>query len=531
MNGPDIDLFVTRLLEGEADEHMVSEIRQACGRDPDFRRRFARETMLHRMTGMALERGDDRSRFTAEVVARIQSMAEEEPPGMRFHLERRLHGVPRSARWGRWLGVAAMLALAAVLAFYPQSREGATLARCESVVWKNGMNRLSAGAPLERGDVLDLESGLVELGFSSAVSVLVEGPARLTVTGPKSAFLDRGRLVARVTDPRGKGFVIDGPSGRVVDLGTAFGVSVENSGEMEVHVLEGTVNASSNQESRTVVALHKDEAMRIGGPGAKRMPADEGAFVTDLPPVPGRVPGFIRWSFDETDGDVLANSGTGLAEDRAASRLMSAVAGGSGARRVSGRFGNALAFDGVDDFAESGFEGVSGQSPRTVSLWARIPADLTTAQSYAMVSWGNVRGQGSAWQISVNPQELEGPLGALRAGTGQGAVVGSTDLRDGEWHHLTVVMYGGAVPSTATHVLLYVDGRLESTTRKSVRVINTEASSDPHGVWLGRNLSTREPVPPAALFFRGELDEVHIFSAALDQTMIRRVMDGSLAHP
>lgn len=531
MNQPDIDLLVTRLLEGEADERMVAEIRMACGRDPDFRRRFARETTLHRLNGIALERGDDRSRFAAEVVARLQSMAEDRTAPVPFDLERRLRREPRSASLRKILAIAAVLTLAAVLAFYPQSRESVTLARCESVVWKSGVRPLSSGAPLERGGVLDLESGLVELGFSAGVSVLLEGPARLTVTGPKSAFLDHGRLVARVTDVRGKGFVIDGPSGRVVDLGTAFGVSVERSGEMEVHVLEGTVNASSNKENRAVVSLHKDEAMRIGGSSAERMPADEGAFVTDLPPVPGRIPGFIRWSFDETEGEVLVNSGKGLAEDRASSLLKSAVAGGEAAHRVPGKFGGALAFDGVDDFAESGFEGISGQSPRTVSLWARVPADLTTDQSYAMVSWGNVRGQGSAWQISINPQERDGPLGALRAGTGQAAVVGSTDLRDGEWHHLSVVMYGGAVPSTATHVLLYVDGRLESTTRKSVRVINTEASSDPHGIWLGRNLSTRDPVPPDALFFRGALDEVHVFSAALDQTMIRRVMDGSFSQP
>lgn len=531
MKNPDIDMLVTRLLEGEADAAAIAAIRAACERDPVFRRRFARELTLHRVTGVALASGDDRSRFAAEIVARLQSSTEDQDTPMQFQLERRLRRDSLAARWRKGLAIAAMLVLAAVLAFYPQSREGATLSRCESVVWKSGMRQFSAGASLEGGGVLDLDSGLAELGFDSGVSVLLEGPARLTVTGPKSAFLDHGRLVARVTDPRGKGFVIDGPSGRVVDLGTAFGVSVEPSGEMEVHVLEGTVNASSNKENRAVVSLHKDEAMRIDGPSVLRMPADEGAFVTSLPPVSARVPGFIRWHFDETAGDVLTNSGLGLAEDRATSRLMSAVPGGVPAQRVPGRFGRALSFDGVDDFAESGFEGVSGQSPRTVSLWARIPADLTVVQSYAMVSWGNVHGQGSAWQISVNPQEQEGPLGALRAGTGRAAVVGSTDLRDGRWHHLSVVMYGGAVPSTATHVLLYVDGRLESTTRKSVRVINTEPPSDPHGVWLGRNLSIQDPVPADALFFRGELDEVHIFSAALDQPAIRRVMDGSFSHP
>lgn len=527
METPDIDLLISRILENEADSAGIDAFREACEGDPALCRRFAREVALHRLTGFAVTGRDDCSRFTAEVMARLR-----DEPGetIRVRVEKRLRRDIRFNRWRNGLAVAAVLALAAGLTIFMKPHDGATMSRCESAVWTSGAGQVVVGGDLKKGQVLDLSSGLAELRFSAGVAVILEGPARLKITDSKSAMLDHGRLVARVTDPRGRGFVIDGPSGRVVDLGTAFGVSEEPSGEMEVHVLEGSVNASSNNDRGSVVSLHKDQAMRLGGGVPERMPADEGAFVTDLPPMPGRAPGCIRWSFEETGGITLNNTGSGLAEDRAASRLLSARPDQPVATRIDGRFGRALAFDGVDDYAESSFEGVSGQSPRTVSLWARIPADLATIQSYAMVSWGKVEGPGNAWQISINPEAAEGPIGALRAGTGRAAVVGSTDLRDGKWHHLTAVMYGGAAPSTATHVLLYVDGRLESTTRKSVRMINTEPATDPHGVWLGRNLSVAKPSPPQALFFRGHLDEVHIFAAALDQAMIRRVMDGGLPH-
>ena len=527
MEAPDIDLLITRILENEADSAGIAAFRDACERDPSLFRRFAREVALHRLTGLAVAGSDDDSRFAAEVVARLQDKPEET---IQFQVEKRLRREVRFSRLSKGLAIAAAVALVAGLTIFMKPRDGAILSRCESVVWTSGASQAVVGDDLKKGQVVDLSSGLAELRFSAGVSVILEGPARLKITGPKSALLDHGRLVARVTDPRGRGFVIDGPSGRVVDLGTAFGVSVEPSGEMEVHVLEGSVNASSNKERQSVVSLHKDEGMRMGAGASERIPADEGAFVTDLPPMPGRTPGFIRWSFEETEGMTLNNSGTGLAEDVAASRLLSARPGQGVAQRIEGRSGKALAFDGVDDYAESGFEGISGRAPRTVSLWARIPIDLTPTESYAMVSWGNVKGQGSAWQISINPREVEGPPGALRAGTGKAAVVGSTDLRDGKWHHLTAVMYGGAAPSTATHVLLYVDGRLESTTRKSVRVINTKPAIEPHGVWMGRNLSVTNPEPPDALFFRGQLDEVHIFSAALDQPLIHRVMEDAFPH-
>ena len=530
MEHPDRDLLVTRLLEGEVDAADIAALREACISDPDFGKRFAREVALHRLTGAALTGRDDASRFAAEVVARLQVPASGHGDPIELTVGNRLNRQIRFRRWSRGLAIAAALALVAGLMFFMSARQGAVVSRCESVVWSADGQVADVGDRLPRGSVVALQSGLAELRFSAGVTVLLEGPASLKITGRKSALLDHGRLVARVTDPRGRGFVIDGPSGRVVDLGTAFGVSVEPSGEMEVHVLEGSVNATSNGNRGSTVELHRDEAMRLGRGAAERMAADGGAFVTDLPPIPGRSPGFIRWSFDETDGAILENTGSGLAEDRAAARLLSAGRDTKPARRIEGRFGRALRFDGVDDFAESGFEGVSGQAPRTVAMWVRIPVDHAPVQGYAMVCWGKVEGKGSAWQISINPLAADGPMGALRAGTGQGAVVGSTDLRDGKWHHLAVVMYGGGMPSTATHVLLYVDGRLESTTRKSVRFINTEPATDPHGVWLGRNLSVVNPIPPEARFFRGELDEVHIFAAALDQAMIRRVMAGQSLH-
>lgn len=525
MKDEDLDLLVTRLLEGDGDA--LGPVREACERDAVFRERVVREVLLHRATAVVVERAEERSRFAAEVIARVKS----DPA------ERMLVVLPNVERRRRFPSQAVVLAAAAVVMlgllvwFFQGSATGVTLSRGESLVWSAEGGEVSTGDALSRGRVLDLESGLAELSFPAGVSVVLEGPARLTVTGEKSAYLDHGRLVARVTRREGRGFVIDGPKGRVVDLGTAFGVSVGNAGDMEVHVLEGRVNAFSHDSRKPLASLQENEALRFEDGAASRISADEGAFVTDLPPAPGIAPGYVRWSFDELDGDRLINTGRGLAEDRADSRLMVADRQAESARRVGGRFGGALAFDGVDDFAESGFEGISGQSPRTVSLWARIPADLKPTESYAMVAWGNVRGQGSAWQISINPEADEGPLGALRAGTGKAAVVGSTDLRDGMWHHLTVVMYGGVAASTATHVLLYVDGRLESTTRKSVRFINTEPSPDPHGIWLGRNLSQYDPSPPSASFFRGELDEVHVFSAALDQSMIRRVMGGSFSTP
>jgi hypothetical protein len=87
-------------------------------------------------------------------------------------------------------------------------------------------------------------------------------------------------------------------------------------------------------------------------------------------------------------------------------------------------------------------------------------------------------------------------------------------------------MYGGPDASTATHILLYVDGELEETTRQSIREIRTDVGSVNHGIWIGRNLSTSNPQPADAYFFRGEIDEVYLMDSTLDQPAIRRFMEG-----
>jgi hypothetical protein len=83
--------------------------------------------------------------------------------------------------------------------------------------------------------------------------------------------------------------------------------------------------------------------------------------------------------------------------------------------------------------------------------------------------------------------------------------------------------------------LLYLDGELEPAARKAVGEIRTEITgAEAHNMWLGRNLSYRGVEGSGALgrFFRGGVDEVFVFNAALDQEQIRSVMKhGRLVRP
>lgn len=87
---------------------------------------------------------------------------------------------------------------------------------------------------------IDIESGLVELTYSTGVTVIIEGPARFSVKGDNAGSINYGKFVAHV--PKGaEGFTVDYPMGKVVDLGTEFGVDLSPTGEFSVGVFKGMV--------------------------------------------------------------------------------------------------------------------------------------------------------------------------------------------------------------------------------------------------------------------------------------------------
>ena len=158
-------------------------------------------------------------------------------------------------------------------------------------------------------------------------------------------------------------------------------------------------------------------------------------------------------------------------------------------------------------------------------FWVKVFSIFFVLHGYGMVSWGRMA-NGAAWQISPNPAENEGPLGRLRIGVKEAPVIGTTDLRDDQWHHIAVVMYGGETADTATHILLYVDGQLEQTSVKSVSAIQTDLDSPrSHPVMFGRNLAfSPANETTKSRFFKGGLDEIFVFDTALEPEDIRRLM-------
>ena len=195
----------------------------------------------------------------------------------------------RPAAWA--FGMAAGILLAAFLGWWLGLHRGpkatdesiAWLVNAQDCRWADGQ---SPEEGLKTGFVLNVESGLAEIRFRKGTRLVLSGPARLELLSDNSARLHRGRATARVPE-RAIGFELQSPQGKVIDLGTEFGVAVGEDGTTEVAVFEGEVETAAS--GQPAMRLQTNQAVRmVGGkvvpPVVGVVPSDK--FVRAIVPPP-----------------------------------------------------------------------------------------------------------------------------------------------------------------------------------------------------------------------------------------------------
>ena len=168
--------------------------------------------------------------------------------------------------------------------------------------------------------------------------------------------------------------------------------------------------------------------------------------------------------------------------------------------RVKGQRGNALSFDGIDDYVRiADFKGITGAGSRTCSAWIK-----TSKASGDILTWGSTD-IGAKWIIRTNEN------GTLRTEVSAGYLYGSTVLTDNRWHHVAVAFSDDGSPNV-NEIQLYVDGQLETIGGISPQQVNTAATQD---VQIGGYA-----VGPR--YFQGIIDDVRIYSRALNAQEIKQ---------
>jgi len=198
------------------------------------------------------------------------------------------------------------------------------------------------------------------------------------------------------------------------------------------------------------------------------------------------------WKFDEVMGITAADS-SGQGRD---GTLKGSLSFDSGS--VEGKIGKALNIAGGGDYIEiTGYKGVLGTAPRTVSAWIKTKRD-----NGQILSWGRDEG-GEMFIFGFIP-------GRGRVGvTPQGGYLYMNDkVSDDQWHHVASVVHEAELPNLHDNVTLYKDGEvaiIHGIGLLDLWPIDTPSELD---VAIGKG-------------FEGAVDDVRIYDRALSGDEIR----------
>ncbi|MFH1716540.1 MAG: LamG domain-containing protein, partial [Planctomycetota bacterium] len=172
---------------------------------------------------------------------------------------------------------------------------------------------------------------------------------------------------------------------------------------------------------------------------------------------------------------------------------------------VAGKFGGALEFNG-DDYVNCG-NGSSLQirDQITITFWFQVQAFQNTWEGFLAKGDDSYRasrggGTGNATHMGIS---------GTSTGGGNGWFNGTVIVTGGDWHHFAATYDGTAGK-------IYIDGALDVTSPGTGQINNSS-----YDLYIGENSQA------TGRFLHGLLDEVRIYSRALDDTEILGVMAGA----
>ncbi len=308
--------LLTDYLEGELDEIGMVELREVLAADSSLLKLSADMYQIHHLLGLVVDGGQARKeQFVQETLSRLPENSDQfvervmanfvpvnaeghSSPAAMKNQSRLSATVSRSEkrRLHRGLIATALIAILALSAYSFRSEKPTSFAENKSTPVKENVVESEArfahlahakffgellppvNSVLAFGRDYVLMSGLVEIEFPAGASAILEGPAVFRVLTDECLALDVGRCSVHAPDGA-EGFRIETPVTSVVDRGTRFAISVSETSETEVQVIEGAADVYQKPDH----PAHQDSSKKEPAPKFQvRMASNEAQSFTHV---------------------------------------------------------------------------------------------------------------------------------------------------------------------------------------------------------------------------------------------------------
>lgn len=419
-----------------------------------------------------------------------------------------------SGLWGA--GIAALLALGFV--WFTQDHQlvetGAVAKEGKKAplgALELGSSSRVAGSALKGKDAVDsgklsLDQGIALINFKHGAQVVLNGRCSFEIIGEKHVVLNSGRLWA-YCPPEAYGFKVTTPGGReIIDLGTEFGVEVNEQGETKVDVFDGLIQVKAEGAESELVYDGGSMAWSADRVPEKAEFVGYNSYVTSQTLRERRMQEYwermvqrddmlLYYNFDNVEGGLVKNQAKGGAAGTDAEVSKPIV--------VFGRTGNSKAL-------------LLQEPENSPRLTLRRPENVT---SFTVAAWVNVSALQNSYHTILNSDGWAmgdihfhiTRVGGIRLGVkGGGAFESSSHaVKPGQWH-----MVVASVDLDKEVCTFYCDGKLLEVHQVSNGEITTDLKSAQFnevtvGSW------SRPKLQFITRCLNGMMDELMVFDHAL----------------
>ncbi|MGB0153215.1 MAG: hypothetical protein ACPGFB_04225 [Verrucomicrobiales bacterium] len=112
----------------------------------------------------------------------------------------------------------------------------------ENCQWVDTSTVIQPGDAIRTGQLIELSSGTAKLLFHTGAELTLVGPATIELSSHNRGFLSLGEAYLVAETPESKGFTIETPVSKFVDISTAFTATVSPDGLSRLEVSDGEVD-------------------------------------------------------------------------------------------------------------------------------------------------------------------------------------------------------------------------------------------------------------------------------------------------